>query len=84
MSGQTPAQTNAPMHQREPEGANGGYAACRHCRVAFKPTAAWQHFCSTPCRREWHKAKKGKRIRLIDLEARVTALERRVAELEGK
>jgi hypothetical protein len=74
--------TPSPTHQREPQASNLPSAACRQCRGSFSPRAAWQHFCSTACRREWHKANKGKRIRLVDLERRIADLEARVTVLD--
>lgn len=76
------AENTAPMHQRTPEAADARGALCRQCRGPFERKAAWQHFCSEPCRREWHKVNKGKRIRLIDLERRIADLEARLERVE--
>jgi hypothetical protein len=74
--------THPRTHPRVPQGDYPASGVCRHCQGPFKPRGAWQHFCSTPCRREWHKANKGRRIRLIELERRVADLERRMTVLD--
>lgn len=73
---------NAPgMHQRNAEAEKAGVATCRVCQTAFAPKKPWQRFCSTACRRAFHKAQDP--ARLDDLERRVAELERLVKGLAG-
>lgn len=49
---------------------------CPVCGNTYAPKKPWQRFCGPVCRNRFHKSS--------SLEARVKALEARVAKLEGK
>ncbi len=59
--------------------------ACAHCGAGFEVKRPWQRFCSNRCRLAWHREHDPRRLNVEaarDLEARLSRLEARVAELE--
>ncbi len=57
---------------------------CRQCGTGFVQKRPWQHFCSKPCRRAWHKLGGVKPDpRVDDLQKEVAELKARVEKLEG-
>lgn len=66
-----PAQNVSEMHQR------GLERPCLNCGGLYAPKRRWQRFCNIFCQRAYNRGK-------ATPEARITALERRVADLEQR